>query len=188
MKKIYLLLFFVIFSNSVFAQVVTPLLDPAFPVEMASAAGWRIGSALGGRSSFANIEGETQSKDYHSVESSVLLAYQPSNIITEIYYASPGTDYLWDSSSDTLTKTGNVDGRFSLALRGEKNVTIGIGYRITDQDSSTETIKKSLYEGSFSLRMLGGLYMAAGMQRMTEKFQTGDSLKWNRILAGVEML
>lgn len=188
MKKILLLFLFVVISFGVSAQVVTPLLDPSFPVEMASAAGWRFGSALGGQSSFANIEGENEDVGYHGVKSSVLYAYQPSNIISEIYYAGPGTLYLWDSTTDTLTETDNIDGRFSLALRGEKNVTIGIGYRVADQDSSTDTIKKSLYEGSFSIRLLGGLYVAAGMQRVTEKFQTGDSRKWNRILGGVALL
>jgi len=185
MKKIYLLLLVTIFSVNVSAQIVTPSLDAAFPVEMASAAGWRFGSAVGVQTSFAKITGETEESDYHNVDSSVLAAYQPSNIITEFYWATPGIYYLWDSSADTLNKTKNGDGRFSLALRGERNVTVGIGYRIVDQDASSDTVDKSLYEGSFSMRMLDGLYLAAGMQRVTEKFDTGDSRKWNRILGGV---
>ncbi len=187
MKKVYLLLLFTIFSASVSAQIVTPSLDAGFPVEMASAAGWRFGSALGVQTSFAKVTGETDEADYHNVDSSVLFAYQPSNIITEFYWASPGTYYSWDSSADTLSKTDNGDGRFSLALRGERNVTVGIGYRIADQDSTSDTVNISLYEGSFSLRMLDGLYLAAGMQRVTEKFDTGDSRKWNRILGGVAL-
>ncbi len=63
MKKIYLLLLFTILSVNVTAQVVTPSLDGAFPVEMASAAGWRFGSALGGQTSFdIGIEGEDKTK------------------------------------------------------------------------------------------------------------------------------
>ena len=176
-----------IVSVNVSAQVVTPSLDAGFPVDMSSAAGWRFGSALGVQTSFAKVSGETEEVDYHNVDTSVLFAYQPSNIITEFYWASPGTDYLWDSSTDSLSKTENGDGRFSLALRGERNVTVGIGYRIMDQDTTSDTINISLYEGSFSLRMLEGLYLAAGMQRVTEKFPTGDSRKWNRILAGVAL-
>ncbi len=187
--KIYLLLISIFLAvNVASAQVVTPQLDSAFPVEMASAAGWRFGSALGVQSSFAKIESATEEVEYHNIDSSILLAYQPSNIITEIYYASPGTQYLWDYTTDTFSKTQNVDGRFSLALRGNKNVTVGIGYRIADQeDASSDTVNKSLYEGSFSLRMLDNIYMAAGMQRVTEKFSNGESRKWNRILGGVAL-
>lgn len=190
MKKIYWLLVSVFLAtNIVSAQVVTPLLDSAFPVEMASAAGWRFGSALGTQTAFAKIDGETEEVDYHNTDSSILLAYQPSNIITEIYYASPGTRYLWDHTTDTFLKTKNVDGRISLALRGEKNATVGIGYRIADQepDATSDTIKISLYEGSFSLRMLDNIYLAAGMQRVTEKFDNGESRKWNRILGGIAL-
>lgn len=175
-------------TGLVSAQVVTPELDAAFPVEMASAAGWRFGSAIGAQSSFAKITGETEKVDYHNIDSSFLLAYQPSNIIAEIYYATPGTRYDWDYTTDTFQKTSNVDGRFTLALRGEKNVTIGIGYRVSDQDATSDTIQKSMYEGSFSLRMLDNLYLAGGMQRVTEKFETGDSRKWNRILGGAALL
>ncbi len=187
MKKIYLLLLVTIFSVNVSAQVVTPSLDGAFPVEMASAAGWRFGSTLGGQTSFGKVDGETEKADYHNIDSSFLLAYQPSNIVAEFYWASPGTFYQWETETDTLNETNNGDGRFSLTLRGEKNVTIGIGYRIADQDTTSDTINKSLYEGSFSLRMLDGLYLAAGMQRGTEKFHTGESRKWNRILTGVSL-
>lgn len=188
-RKIYLLLFTLFgFAGISSAQIVTPQLDPAFPVEMASAAGWRFGSAIGVQTSFAKIQGETEEVDYHNIDSSFLLAYQPSNIITEIYWASPGKRYLWDHTADTLGETKNADGRFSIALRGEKNVTIGIGYRIQDQeDASSDTTNISLYEGSFSVRMLDNIYLAAGMQRVTEKFSSGDSRKWNRILGGIAL-
>ncbi|MFH2132656.1 MAG: hypothetical protein ABIK68_19920 [bacterium] len=184
MKKLFLLLLTGLITHVGSAQVVTPLLDRAFPVEMASAAGWRFGSALGGQTAFASLEGETENVDTYNVDSSVLFSYQPSNIIAEFYWASPGTQYDWDYTSGSLYKNNNADGRFSLTLRGDNNVTLGIGYRIADQDTTSDTIKKSLYEGSFSLRMLDGLYLAAGMQRVTEKFASGDSRKWNRMLAG----
>lgn len=188
MKKLFLLIVSIALSiNVTSAQVVTPQLDAALPVEMASAAGWRFGSAIGGQTSFAKVDGETEQVDYFNVDSSVLFAYQPSNIITEVYWATPGKRYLWDHTTDTLLETTNGDGRFSLAIRGDKNVTLGIGYRIEDQDASTDSIDKSLYEGSFSLRMLDNLYLAAGMQRVTEKFDSGSSRKWNRILAGVAL-
>lgn len=190
MKKVFLFLLLIIpfLAGSLSAQIVTPQLDSAFPVEMASAAGWRFGSAIGVQTSFAKVDGETEEVDYHNHDTSVLLFYQPSNIITEIYWASPGTRHEWDHQTDTFNETDNADTRISLALRGDGNVTIGIGYRLADRkDASSDTTNVSLYEGSFSLRMLDNVYLAAGMQRVTEKFSGGESRKWNKILSGVAL-
>jgi hypothetical protein len=184
-KKPILLLVLLLTATTGFSQVVTPSLDPALPVELASAVSWRIGSVVGVQTQAARETVKSGSTDYEPVGSAALFAYQPSNIVTELY-SSPNERHLfWDASADTLSETTWVDGRFKLALRGENRVSVGIGYNINDQKTSTTTTHINSYEGGFSIRMLDGVYIAGGLQRVTERFEIGDSRKWNRLLAGL---
>jgi len=127
MKKISLLFVLVLGWYSAFSQVVTPRLDSGFPVEMSSAVGWRFGSGIGGNTAVGKEESSTEDLDYHYIDSSVIFVYQPSHVVTEIYWKPAGNQYQWDTSSDALIETPTSDARFALTIRGENRFSVGIG-------------------------------------------------------------
>lgn len=187
MKKIFLLIVLVLGWYSGFSQVVTPRLDSGFPVELSSAAGWRIGSGIGGNTAVGKEESSAEDLDYHYIDSSVIFFYQPSHVVTEIYWKPAGTQYEWDTSTDALVETSTSDARFTLTIRGENRFSVGIGYRSQEKDYLSFNSTTTSYEGSFSIRVFEGLYMAGGFQRFSEKMSIGDARKWNKILGGVAL-
>ena len=187
-KSLLLSFVFVAFASSAsLGQVVTPSLDPAIPAELSSAVAWRFGSAFGAKGVYKKEKSETAENEYYYNRAGVLFAYQPGYVIGEVYAESTARQAHWDSSTDTFTDSTGSSGKLSLAIRGENRVSVGIGYGSSDQETDTEILSSLFYEGSFSLRLLGGFYLAGGIQRVTERLSSGDSRKWNNILAGAAL-
>ncbi len=184
MNRFVLIAIVLLISFPLSAQVVIPSLDPALPNEMASAIAWRFGSTVGVDLNY--IKHETQSGDSENVlyQSGGLIAYQPANFIGELFYA-PIFKTL-DVSSDEF-----VDGSYAslkLAIRGNRMVSVGLGYESSQTDFNAGKESVVAYEGSFSLRLLDGLFfVGGGMQRVTETNTDSDSRKWNKVMAGVAM-
>ncbi|MCP4757561.1 MAG: hypothetical protein GY866_42425 [Proteobacteria bacterium] len=189
MSRLLFAVLSIFLASTSWAQVVIPSLDKSLPVEMASAVSWRIGSTIGIGTTFAQDETEAEKVDYYNNENAVLMAYQPGSVVGELYYTPVQRMNDWDTSSDALTTYTGLGGRFQLAIRGENRVSVGIGYGLDQADISSDTVKKNnYYEGSFSLRMLGGLYVGAGLQRTKLTYGSIGTLKRNRVVAGVALL
>jgi len=185
MKKITFLFVLVLGWYSGFSQVVTPRLDSGFPVEMSSAVGWRFGSAFGGNTAVGKEASSAEDLDYHYIDSSVIFIYQPSHVVTEIYWKPVGNQYEWDTSTDALVETPTSDARFALTIRGDNRFSVGIGYRSQEAELSSYSSTVTSFEGSFSIRMFEGLYLGGGYQRFSENMSIDDSRKWNKMLGGI---
>ena len=177
-----------LFTTAGVAQVVTPSLDSALPAELASAVAWRFGSAFGANSLYRKEKSQSNENEYYYNRSGVLFAYQPGYVIGELYGESITRQTVWDSSTDSFVDSTGSFGKLSLAIRGENRVSVGIGYgssefRVIDFDA----LRNTYYEGSFSIRLFGGFYLAGSLQRVTENISTGDSRKWNNIVAGAAL-
>ena len=185
---IFALLFGLLTATNSSGQIVTPSLDPGLPAELSSAVAWRFGSAFGVNSVYNKEKSETTENDYYYNRTGVLFAYQPGTVIGEIYGESVTRQSLWDSSTDTFVDSTGTRGKLSLAIRGENRVSVGIGYNSSDQTvTGSEPLRTTYFEGSFSMRLFGGFYLAGGLQRVTEKIGSGESRKWNKILAGAAL-
>jgi hypothetical protein len=190
MRKRLITLIGILLAVPAWGQVIVPALDPTLPAELASAVAWRIGSTIGLESEFYNQK-EDASNDAgtESTRTAVLLAYQPGNFITEIYYAPfIKTATAIDEQSSTVTWEDKKATEFALrvAIRGNRRVSVGIGYERQEIEESGEKFSTSLFEGSFSVRLLEGLlYTGGGMQRVTIEQGSEDSIKFNTLIAGV---
>lgn len=179
----------ILYSVSALGQVVVPALDPALPAELASAVAWRIGSTVGLESEYY-YQSEDASNDAgtEATRTAVLLAYQPGNFITELYYAPfIKSATAIDEESSTVTWEDKQATEFALrvAIRGNRQVSVGIGYERQEIEEAGEQHSTSLFEGSFSLRLFDGLlYTGGGMQRVTVDQGAEDSLKYNTLIAG----
>lgn len=185
MAKILIVLICFLWSTAGFAQVVTPSIDPALPSELSSAVAWRFGSAFGIKTVSGKEITATDNTGYYSNNSAALFAYQPGNIVMEIYGASVTEQHNWDPSTDILAKTLGSHGRLNLSIRGEKRVSVGIAFETGLNKNTANSMNTTAYEGSFSLRFMENFYLAAGLQRMTENHSAAGIRKWNRILSGI---
>lgn len=193
MKKTLLLLLAAIFPIGAFAQMVTPSIDPVIPTELAAANAWRIGSTFGGTGHFYYQEKDASNDAVSAkpVAASGMFAYQPGNFVAEFHYLSETqkTDDI-DGSSTTWQSSNKTEYSINLAIRGNRQVSVGVGY-IGQQDEIDINSEKGVYslsafEGSFSMRMFDGLFFwGAGMQRITEAVDiSDDTLKYNKVLGG----
>ncbi len=187
MRKILLIAAAISFVSTCFAQVATPSLDSALPVEMSSAVSWRFGSAYGIEALYGKAESDTDKIDRHYIHAGALFAYQPGRVVGEIHVIPADEQYQWDPSTDVLSKNISSFGRLSLTIRGNQNVSVGLGYSQGQNDVSSDTLKRISYEGSFSLRFLDVCYIAGGLQRVTETHDSANTRKWNTMLSGIAL-
>ncbi|MBU3914690.1 hypothetical protein KKA14_04075 [bacterium] len=180
--KVILTIGLIISTSSILAQVITPSIDPVLPSEMSSAVAWRIGSTVGA-SVFVAIEEDPVSGEtnYDISKGSVIIALQPGSVVGEVFY-SPFKVSTIDSSTDVDAYETSI----KLAIRGNRTVSVGVGYAATEIQYPSGTRSDVSFEGAFSLRMLDGAFFAgAGMQRHTSTISSGETAKWNDVLAGV---
>ncbi len=195
MYKRYLFLILIIVALPAYGQVVIPSLDPAQPTELSSALAWRIGSTYGIESeSFNRDEDASHDAGAENIRSSILLAYQPGNVVGELYYVPYlKTREITYGSGYTSIEWKDDDASYlalRLAIRGNRQVSVGIGYSKSEATLSyfDEKYEASYYEGSFSVRMLDGLFFAAGgLQRVTVNLGSSDSMKYNTVVSGVAL-
>ena len=202
MKNLLILLsIFVVGSiNAVFAQVVTPSLDPTNPVEIAAAASWRFGSSVGGggkwgtqKSDDEQVDSNTLSNlsDIASVHSSYLFAYQPTSVTFEVSGIVNESEYQWDgsdSTTDHLTEYENSEVHVKIAIRGNNRVSVGIEYQsVSTKDTSSDTdAQLTAYGGSFGMRFFDNIFISGGLNRKTLASDEFESdLKWQETIAGL---
>lgn len=191
MRKLIILFAILIFwTLPALSQVATPSLDPALPNALASAVAWRVGSTIGIDVDYVNQD-EDASDDAESknTRQAVLIAYQPGNFVGELYYAPYVETKSYTFGTDAITVDWeNKSGReysARLAIRGNRKVSVGIGFEGQSRESGDDTQIYTHYEGSFSLRLFDGLlFLGAGMQRVSENLGSDDSKKMNRVVAG----
>lgn len=183
----------------VWGQVIVPSLDQGLPVELASAVAWRVGSIAGVDTELYYQQEDDASNDAggEHVRSSALLVYQPGNLVGELVYTpkvkQPSS--VEENGSSVSWEDNNGSGlALRVAIRGNRRVSVGLGYERYQYDyqyngetgEESESAVTSLYEGSFSLRLLEGLiYTGGGLQRVTLDLGSEDTIKYNRTLGGV---
>lgn len=191
MKKIVFVVLFTLslFIQTGYAQVVTPSLDSAKPTEMAAANAWRFGSTVATDAYFDYVEAdETNDAEIETEKYSALFAYQPGNFVSELYYSPYIRASEYDPSTDSYVDREGSEYALRLAIRGNRQVSVGLGYYGGEVEYSDGKNKTSFYEGSFSMRLFDGLlYAAAGMQRVTLLTASGTELKYNSTLGGAAM-
>jgi hypothetical protein len=195
MTKRFVVLILVFLAFPAYGQVVIPSLDPVQPTELSSALAWRIGSTIGIESeTFNRDEDASHDAGAENIKSSFMLAYQPGNVVGEFYYIpylkTREMTYGQDSTSIEWNDDDASHLAIRLAIRGNRQVSVGIGYGKSEVSLSDyeEKYEASYYEGSFSIRMLDGLLFAgAGMQRVTVNLGSSDSMKYNTIVSGVAL-
>lgn len=189
MKKLIFAIIFSLLIQTGYAQVVTPSLDAAKPTEMAAANAWRFGSTVGTDAYFSYVEAdEANDAEIKTEKYSALFAYQPGNFVSELYYSPYLRASEYDPSTDSIVDREGSELTLRLAIRGNRQVSVGLGYYGGEVEYSDGKYKTSFYEGSFSMRLFEGLlYAAAGMQRVTLLTASGGELKFNSTLGGVAM-
>ncbi len=193
MLRRLLILIFIGFASPLLGQVVIPSLDPVQPTELSSALAWRIGSTVGVESeAFNRDEDASHDTGVENVKSAVLIAYQPGNVVGEIYYSPYRKTLTYDSDYSSIEWTDDDASllELRLAIRGNRQVSVGIGYGKFEYSPSfyNEKYEESYYEGSFSVRLLDGLFFAgAGMQRFTVNLGSSDTIKYNTLISGVAL-
>lgn len=176
----------------VFGQTVTPSLDPAVPTELAAANAWRIGSTIGGDSHFYyQKQDSSNDRKLTTTQFSGLFAYQPGNFVAELYYSSflqtPTIESQGSDVGTALESKNRSALSLKVAIRGNRQVSVGVGYTADETDYATSSRKKETsFEGSFSGRLFDGLmFVGAGMQRVTVSTDlSSDSMKYNKIIGG----
>ncbi|MBU2512952.1 hypothetical protein KJ966_16560 [bacterium] len=190
MRKIIIVILSVFWAVPVSSQVVVPSLDPVLACELASAIAWRVGSTVGIDVDYVSQAADTSDDaESKNTKQSVLISYQPGNFIGELYYSpySETKSYSFGSESINVDweNDNGVEYGLRLAIRGDRRVSVGIGYEGRTHDINDYQYGYSHYEGSFSLRLFEGLlFLGAGMQRVTENLGSDDSRKMNRVLTG----
>ena len=195
MIKRLLILIISLVASPLYGQVVMPSLDPAQPVELSSALAWRIGSTFAVESEAFNRKGDSShDAGTENIHSSLLIAYQPGNVVGELYYVPYlKTREITYGPDDTSIEWKDDDASYlsaRLAIRGNRQVSVGIGYGRSEMDLSDFDAKYELsyYEGSFSVRMFDGLLFAAGgLQRVTVNLGSTDTMKYNTIVSGLAL-
>lgn len=181
-----------LFPFLVFGQTVTPSLDPAVPTDLAAANAWRIGSTIAADSHFYyQKQDSSNDRKLTTSQFSGLFAYQPGNVVAELYYSSflqtPTPEFQGDEIGTKLESKNNSALSLKLAIRGNRQVSVGVGYTADEIDYMTDSRKKETsFGGSFSGRLFDGLmFVGAGMQRVTISTDlSSDSMKFNKIIGG----
>ncbi|PCI30755.1 MAG: hypothetical protein COB67_00980 [SAR324 cluster bacterium] len=187
MKRKSLIIFLCVFWSAVVqAQVATPSIDPALPTELPSAGSWRFGSVIAADTLFGERESDVEKVKLHPLGVSALVAWQPSQVTVELYMAPETLQDDVDSSTDTFSESKQLKSYLSLSIRGENRVSVGVTVRQLENKSTTKTTEKS-FGGSVSVRVFGGLFIAAGLERVSSVRSGLDTLRWGKNLAGISL-
>ncbi len=190
MQKLIIAIFSIFWAVPTFSQVVVPSLDPVIKCELASSIAWRVGSTVGINVDYlsqdADASNDSQSK---TTKQSVLISYQPGNIVGELFYAPYSETKTYSFGAESINvdweNDNGVEYALRLAIRGDRTVSVGIGYEGRSREMNDYQYGYSHYEGSFSLRLFEGLlFLGAGMQRVTENLGSDDTRKLNRVITG----
>ncbi|MDH5560023.1 MAG: hypothetical protein OEY59_04120 [Deltaproteobacteria bacterium] len=176
-----LILFFILSSNLVFGQIVTPSFDSSQLVELATASSWRSSPVLS--VSQSRLKGELT--DNSAALSDIQVDGQQVNIA--ILYKSfalegsvnKSTSDLADSTSDAmiLQRSTHRIKHEKISYRWGKSLAFGASAK-TDID--TTTIQGTALGVSF--RMMDYLFLSWGMEKMTDQ-----DLSWGNQIAGVSV-
>jgi|GEM_PF-1764754 len=183
-----------LFSAKLYAQIVTPSLDPAVATELSAAISWRFGSTIGVETTqFQKTDAVLRKTDGKTVKtednrSSALVAYQPTHTTIQLFMVPAEKDYDWDPSTDTYQSFQRAYNKASLTVRGKNIFSIGVGannFTIT-KNSIINQVKS--YGGSFSVRVFKGIFMGAGLEKVTETPGQLDPRKWDKQYSGIAFM
>ena len=180
-----LLLLPLLWFSPVWAQVAVPSIDPAEPVLVPAASSWRMGTSVGGGSHYGSQKTTQEKVANHEFGSYGLIVFQPTHVTTEIYATENDNQAQWDSTSDILYEYQHKEQRVNLAVRGEGRVSVGLGVLSRTWDSRGIERNHRGFGGSFGVRIGDGMYLAAGMNRVTEKIDSYEDKQWNETLGGL---
>lgn len=191
-NTIRLLISILLFPFITYGQFVTPSLDPAVPTGLSAANAWRIGSTIGADSHFYyQKQDSSNDRKLTTTQFSGLFAYQPGNFVAELYYSSFMQTPTWELQGTdigtVLESQNQSELSLRMAIRGNRKVSVGVGYTAAEVDFLTNGRKKETsFGGSFSSRLFDGLmFLGAGMQRVTVSTDlSSDSMKFNKITGG----
>jgi len=170
------------------AQIATPAIDPSEPTWLASAGSWRFGTsvALGSQSSYEKTD--WQKVNSHGAGNNALIVFQPSHVTSEIYSLSGGKNLTWEASSDSLYIEERKESRFSLSVRGDGRVSVGLGAINREFNSRGVLRTQKGFGGSFGFRIGDGLYGGMGMDRLTEVTVGSKDKIWSDYAAGLALV
>lgn len=184
LTRFLLLLLCFAWASPAWAQVATPSIDPGQPVQMAAASSWRMGSSIGLGTSYGRQTTSAGRYGDRAFGSQGLLVFQPTHVTTEIFGVSNDDQAQWDATSDLLYPYQHQEQRIGLSVRGDGRVSVGLGGLSRGWTSrGIERSQKGL-SGSFGVRVGEGMFLATGVNRVTETVDGLEDKQWNETLAG----
>ncbi|MCP4298288.1 MAG: hypothetical protein GY786_22100 [Proteobacteria bacterium] len=176
-----------IWGQPILGQIVTSSIDPGLPSETPSAISWRFGSAVAIESTYGERYYVYDAVGTHNIHNSGLFTWQPSQVSIELYSRVNEIIDSVDSSTDTFFETRGSQSYFSIAVRGENRVSVGIIARQNEQTSPL-TFSESSFGGSFSARVFDGLFMAVGLERVSSSGTGFETVRWEETKSGIAYL
>ena len=153
--------------------------------KLCSMASLTIFISCGSQSSSPSKTDKDQKVIEHQFDNYGILVFQPTHVTTELYATFDDNQAQWDSTSDLFYPYKHQEQRLNLAVRGEGRVSVGLGAVRRSWDNRGLLRQHKGFGGSFGVRIGDGMYLAAGMNRITEEVAEHEDKQWNEFLAGI---